>query len=337
MAKTGLSGLDESDLITELSLDKKFRASQIFSSIHSSGITDINSITSLSLSERKRLSENYTVFTSQIDKTLIDPDGSSKLRLKLSDSSLIECVLLADSKKRKTACISTQAGCRMGCLFCKTGSMGFIKNLNVSEIIEQFLHLRNSFGQISNIVFMGMGEPLDNFENLIKSVKIIHNKKGINMGYRKMTVSTCGIADRIMELADSEADIRLAVSLNAADPLKRIKLMPVTAKYSLEELKKSLIYFQSVRKKRITLEYVLIDDYNISAEDAKLLKKFCSGLSVMVNLIPWNPAENIPFKTPSWKKVDTFCTFLDNYNIPYSVRRKKGRSINGACGQLASS
>jgi 23S rRNA (adenine2503-C2)-methyltransferase len=337
MKKKGLSGLDEGELLKELSLDKKFRATQIFSSIHSTGVTDIKSITSLPAAERERLSENYTVFTSKIDTLLKDPDGSSKLRIKLSDSSLIECVLLSDSKSRKTACISTQAGCRMGCRFCKTGSMGYIRNLDISEIVEQFLHLRKKFGNISNIVFMGMGEPLDNFDNLIGAVKILHNSSGINMGYRKMTVSTCGLTEEIIKLADMDIDIRLALSLNSADPVKRKKIMPVTAKHSLEDLKKALTYFQSVRNKRITLEYVMIDDFNISEHDAKLLKKFCTGLSVMVNLIPWNPAEDLPFNTPSGKKVDRFCSFLDTYSLPYSVRRKKGRSINGACGQLASS
>ncbi len=333
----GLSGLDENELLSELSLDKKYRASQIFSSIHSAGINDLNSITSLPLSDRERLSEEYTVFTSQIDRKQTDPDdGSSKLRIKLRDSAMIECVLLSDGKSRKTACISTQAGCRMGCSFCKTGSMGYKRNLDTCEIIEQFLHLRNSFGHISNIVFMGMGEPLDNFDNLIKAVDIIHNKKGINMGYRKMTVSTCGLSDKIIQLADVNAEIRLAVSLNSADPVKRKEIMPVTSKHSLDDLKKALIYFQSVRKKRITLEYVLIDDFNMSSKDASLLRDFSRGLSVMVNLIPWNPAENLPYKTPSWNSVDKFCTMLDSYNIPYSVRRKKGRSINGACGQLAS-
>lgn len=337
MKKTGLSGLDEGELLKELSLDKKFRATQIFTSIHSNGVYDINSITSLPASERERLSENYTVFTSKIDTLLKDPDGSSKLRIKLSDSSLIECVLLSDSKSRKTACISTQAGCRMGCKFCKTGSMGFVRNLDISEIVEQFLHLRKKFGNISNIVFMGMGEPLDNFDNLIGAVRIFHNSKGINMGYRKMTVSTCGLAEKIINLADSDTDIRLALSLNSADPVKRKKIMPVTAKHNLDDLKKALNYFQSVRKKRITLEYVMIDDFNISEHDAKLLKNFCKGLSVMVNLIPWNPAEDLPFKTPSGNKVDKFCSYLDSFSLPYSVRRKKGRSINGACGQLASS
>ncbi len=336
MKKTGLSGFNESELLEKLSLDKNFRASQIFNSIHSTGITDLNSITSLPAPLRENLSEKYTVFTSVIDAELTDPDGSSKLRIKLDDSSMIECVLLSDSKSRKTACISTQAGCRMGCTFCKTGSMGYKRNLESHEIIEQFLHLRNIFGQISNIVFMGMGEPLDNFDNLIKAVNILHNKKGINMSYRKMTVSTCGLAIGITKLADCEADLRLALSLNAADPVKRKEIMPVTSKYSLVDLKKALIYFQSVRKKRITLEYVMIDNFNISEKDAALLKDFCKGLSVMVNLIPWNPAEDLPYKTPSWKKVDDFCAMLDRNNLPYSIRRKKGRSINGACGQLAS-
>ena len=336
MNKKGLSGFNESELLSELALDKNFRASQIFSSIHSTGIKDINDITSLPSDLRKDLSGKYSVFTSEIDTELTDPDGSSKLRIKLEDSLLIECVLLSDSSSRKTACISTQAGCRMGCTFCKTGSMGYKRNLEVYEIVEQYLHLRSSFGHISNIVFMGMGEPLDNYNNLIKAAAIFHNRKGINLGYRKMTVSTCGLAEGIIKLADSDADMRLAVSLNAADPVKRKEIMPVTNKYSLDDLKNALIYFQNTRKKRITLEYVLIDNFNISEKDALLLKNFCTGLSVMINLIPWNPADNLPYKTPSWNRVDRFCSFLDKYRLPYSVRRKKGRSINGACGQLAS-
>ena len=336
MKKISLAGFEEEELKTSLSLDKNYRAKQIFSSVHSSGITEINAITSLPLSERERLGNTFTVFSSTIDKILKDPDGSSKIRLILSDYAVIECVLLNDSKNRKTACISTQAGCRMGCSFCKTGSMGYKRNLHPSEIVEQFLHLRNNFGNISNIVFMGMGEPLDNYDNLLKAVRILHSRNGSDIGFRKMTVSTCGLSDRIISLADSSADVRLAVSLNSADPDRRKSIMPVTAKHSLDSLKKSLLYFQSVRKKRITIEYVMIDDFNISQKDAAQLKNFCSGLSVMINLIPWNPADNLPYKTPSWNKVDTFCTLLDSYSLPYSVRRKKGRRINGACGQLAS-
>ncbi len=335
MNRKGISGFDKEELLKRLDLDKKFRASQIFKSIHVTGVDSMDKITSLPYELRERLSREYTVFSSVVDKKLTDSDGSSKLALKLADSQIIECVLLRDSSSRKTACISTQAGCRMGCTFCKTGSMGYKRNLEVHEIVEQYLYLRKFFGHISNIVFMGMGEPLDNYENLIKSVKILHNSDGINLGYRKMTVSTCGLAEKITDLADSGADLRLAVSLNAADPEKRRQIMPVTKKYELDKLKKALVYFQSIRKKRITLEYVLIDDFNISEKDAALLKRFSSGLSVMVNLIPWNPAENLSYKTPSKNKINKFCSMLDNYRIPYSIRRKKGSRINGACGQLA--
>ncbi len=330
-----ISGMLPEGICRALDLDKPYRAMQIFKALYS-GITDFDKITTLPRPLRESLSTNFTLMDSALDKVLSDDDGNGKLSITLSDSRIIECVLLSDGRGRKTACLSTQAGCAMGCLFCKTGEGGFFRNLAASEITEQFIHLERQFGRISNIVFMGMGEPLDNMENLINASSVLNREEGAGIGYRKMTVSTCGLADKIMELADSAPPLRLAVSLNSALQEKRETIMPVARKFKIDELKDSLLYYQKRRDKRITLEYVLISGFNTGERDAKALRSFMAGLSAMVNLIPWNPAPGLDFRTPSGKETENFCRLLESAGIQYAVRRKKGRKIRGACGQLAS-
>lgn len=315
-------------------LEKPYRAAQIFRAIQNN-VSDIESITTLPGQLRKTISERFTAVATSVREKLSDEEGNGKLAIALPDSLVIECVALSDSSGRITACLSTQAGCAMGCAFCKTGETGFFRNLLPFEIVEQFFHLENSFGKISNIVFMGMGEPLENLENLSRAAEILNNREGKNTGYRKMTLSTCGLADRIVQLAESGPPVRLALSLNSAIQEKREKIMPVSKKFSLKELKGSLLFYQDKMKKRITLEYVLLNRFNTSKEDAKALSLFAKGLSAIVNLIPLNPVEGIGYAAPGRKEVESFCSFLDEYGINYTLRRKKGRNIKGACGQLA--
>ena len=331
--KTALSGMIPEEIFSTVNPDKPYRANQIFKAIQS-GITDFNLITNLPAELIKKLCDNFIINESLVNNILKD-DNIGKLSIKLHDNNFIECVLLSDLKERKTACLSTQAGCAMGCLFCKTGDNGFSRDLSPSEIVDQFIFLEKEFGEISNIVFMGMGEPLDNIEALFKAASVLNQKEGKGISYRKMTVSTCGLADKIEYIADNGEPMRLAVSLNSANQEKREKIMPIAREFDVSSLKKSLLYYQNKRKKRITLEYVLIKEFNTDKDDVKLLKDFITGLSVIVNIIPWNPAPGLNFKTPSQKETEYFLKQLDINHIPYSVRRRKGQKIRGACGQLS--
>ena len=332
--KIALSGMIPKEILYAVNPDKPYRANQIFKAIQS-GITDFSLMTNLPSGLMKNLCDNFSANESSINKILRD-NNNGKLSIILRDKNIIECVLLSDIKGRKTACLSTQAGCAMGCLFCKTGDNGFSRNLSASEIVDQFIFLEKEFGEISNIVFMGMGEPLDNIEALFKAAEVLNTKEGKGISCRRMTVSTCGLADKIEYIAENGPPARLAVSLNSANQEKREKIMPVAKKFNINTLKKSLLFYQAKRNKRITLEYVLIKGLNTGDDDVKYLNDFISGLSVFVNIIPWNPAAGLDFKTPPQKEIEHFLKLLDMNHIPYGVRHRKGEKIRGACGQLSS-
>ncbi len=331
--KTLLTGLLPDEIAEHLALKPSFRGKQIFEWIHT-GITSFSDMTNLPLDVREGL-KDISILSSEVSQEAVSEDGTSKITLKLHDGRFIESVVLVDDDKRKTACLSSQVGCAMGCTFCKTATMGLLRNLSAGEIVEQFLHLKARYGTISNIVFMGMGEPLANLDELIKSIEILHHPKGQNIGLRKITVSTSGIVSKIKELADRELPVRLAVSLISADRETREKLMPVAGKEPLKNLKGSLLYFQERSKKRITIEYVLMAGVNDTKEDAVKLRHFVDNLKVIVNVIPWNPVEGLPYTEPEDVVVNSFMNMLEELSIPVTKRYKKGRSVNGACGQLA--
>ncbi|MDA3940724.1 MAG: 23S rRNA (adenine(2503)-C(2))-methyltransferase RlmN [Spirochaetia bacterium] len=328
-----LTGMLPDELAVYLAMKPEFRAKQVFEWIHK-GITSFQEMTNLPQDLRESL-KDVPVLSSEISKEAVSEDGTSKITLKLYDGSFIESVLLIDDTDRKTACLSSQAGCAMGCTFCKTATMGLLRNLTAGEIVEQFLHLQAKYGNISNIVFMGMGEPMANLDEVIKSIEILHHPKGQNIGLRKITISTSGITRKIRELANTELPVRLAVSLISADESVREELMPVAGKEPLKQLKESLIYFQRKTKKRITMEYVLMAGINDRKEDAIKLRHFVDDLKVIVNIIPWNPVEDLPYQEPDEKTVNSFITMLEDLSIPVTKRYLKGRSVNGACGQLA--
>ena len=329
-----LLGLTPDEIQELIQVKERFRSKQIYHALYS-GIESFDSITDLPLSLRQQLSENFSIFTSKIDTSLDDKDGNCKLRIELSDGLFTECVILSDGTDRKTICISSQVGCKMGCAFCRTADMGFKRNLTSGEILEQFLIGQKLAGKLSNIVFMGMGEPFDNIDNLLKAVSILNDKNAVGLGARRMTISTCGVVPGIKMLAKSPLEIRLAVSLNSAIEEKRREIMPITARYPLAELKAALKEFQKDKNKRFTFEYVLIKDFNMGDEDIKALRHFTSGLSVLVNLIPWNTVEGKPFQTPDRKDINLFCSKLDKLGINYTLRKRKGFGVSGACGQLA--
>lgn len=328
-----LTGMLPDELARYLGLEPSFRGKQVFEWIHR-GITNFAEMTDLPLEVRETL-KGRSILTSEVSKEALSDDGTAKITLKLQDNSFIESVLLVDENDRKTACLSSQAGCAMGCTFCKTATMGLIRNLTAGEIVEQFLHLQSRYGNISNIVFMGMGEPLANLTEVMKAIKILHHPRGQNIGHRKITISTSGLTAKIKELADIGIPVRLAVSLINADEKIRAELMPVAGKETLKELKASLFYFQEKAKKRITIEYVLMAGINDKKEDAIKLRHFTHNIKTIVNIIPWNPVEGLPYQEPEDTTVESFITMLEELSITVTKRYRKGRSVNGACGQLA--
>ena len=299
------------------------------------GAEDFRNMTDLSPSLRETLQENARLYSSRVESSHPDPDGTLKLRIALEDGLFIESVLLQDQEERKTACLSSQAGCAMGCAFCRTGEMGLLRDLTPGEIVEQFYHLERAAGEIGHIVFMGMGEPLDNYEAFIRSVELLSLPAGKNMSPRRMTVSTCGLVPGIARLAESPLPVRLAVSLNSARQEVRETIMPVARSYPLPRLKEALLAYQERQGKRITLEYVLLGGVNDGKEDLEALWRFVHPLKAVVNLIPWNPVSGSSFSTPGDETIRRFMTVLEDKNIPVTRRFRRGRGINGACGQLA--
>jgi len=262
-------------------------------------------------------------------------DGNAKkFRVRLDDGAAIESVILTDGAGRRTACISTQAGCPVGCAFCKTGSIGFKRNLRAEEIAEQFLLLRQRAPDISHIVAMGMGEPLLNLAAFRRAVAYLTDPRGLNISRRRVTVSTSGVVEGIVDLAENGPDVRLAVSLTTARPDLRAALMPIARANPLPLLKDSLLRYQRLRKRRVTLEAALLGGVNTTDDDARALAAFARGLDVLVNLIPWNPVAGLPFRPPAAAEVTAFAAALTARGFNVTVRREKGRDVSGACGQL---
>ena len=323
--------------ITELlGLEKVFQGKQIYRWLVR-GAESFDSMTDLSKSLREKLSADYpTVFSSSVLQSQTDNSGAFKLALKLYDGGVIECVLLKDKEGELTACLSSQVGCAMGCRFCRTGTLKLKRNLEAFEIIEQFTFLqKKADNRITHVVFMGMGEPMANIDNVLKAIEFLHDPDGINLSHRRITVSTCGVVTGINELARRKVPVKLAVSLVSADDSKRSELMPVNRTFNLKALRKALIDFQKVSGRRFTFEYCLIPGENMDSSDADKLSGFCKGLEVIVNLIPFNECEELPFRAPTEQEVRSFMKMLDDRSISYTVRISRGRSIKGACGQLA--
>ena len=288
----------------------------------------------LSKELRADLSRRASVYSCKTDEVLHSADGTKKIRVSLPDGLCVEAVCLADKEGRRTACLSCQVGCQMGCTFCLTGKLGFARNLSASEIVQQFLLLEKEAGAISNVVFMGMGEPLLNISEVQKAIWILTDKHGKALSPRRITLSTCGLVDGIRNLADSGCRVRLAVSLTVADQALREKLMPAAKANPLPQLKDALLYFCAKTGKRVTLEAVLLHGVNTNQESAQKLARFTAGLNCYVNLIPWNHVENFPFATPSKRECETFLQSLDKLGVKAYLRLKKGSDICGACGQL---
>ncbi|MDC0029403.1 23S rRNA (adenine(2503)-C(2))-methyltransferase RlmN [bacterium] len=315
-----------------------YRAKQIHEWLWKKRAVNFNEMTSLSLSLRDLLEQNFSLNAVKIHKAERSNDGTIKYSLKLHDSKLVEGVLIP-SKKRLTACISSQVGCSLSCTFCATGTLKLERNLNYAEIYDQIFILNEeallNFGKpLSNIVYMGMGEPLLNYENLLKSIELVSSKNGLSMSPKRITVSTAGIAKMIKKLADDEVRFNLAISLHSSDDKKREEIMPINKSINLEELKESIKYFFEKTGTRITYEYILFKDINDSLDDAHELVKFCKSTPCKVNLIEYNSVDNIPFQKASNNKTEKFINFLNEKNVIVNLRRSKGKDINAACGQL---
>jgi 23S rRNA (adenine2503-C2)-methyltransferase len=335
-----LSGLLPEQIQTSLPFLPKFRTKQIFKWI-ARGVSSFDEMTDLSLDLRKDLKNQCTVYSSVISQKLLDEDGTIKLQLRLQDGAAVEAVLLSDGEGRRTACISTQVGCPAACAFCKTGTLGFLRNLDASEIVEQFFYLKSLHEDISNIVVMGMGEPLLNLEELRQAIAVICHPDGLGLSRRRITVSTSGIIAGIRKMAEHGPEIRLAVSITTADEELRTKLMPVTKNNPLPALKEALLHYQKEQDRRITLEAVLLGGINTRQKDIDALAAFAKGLDCIINLIPWNSVEGLffegkPLTEPKNLEVDTFMRQLERRGLNVTRRYRKGKNISGACGQLGS-
>lgn len=329
------SGLSLEELAALLPEEPLYRAKQVFEWI-SKGLESFDAMTNIPQPLREKLSAHFvgSAVSSTIERQLVDEDDSLKLQIRLRDGAAVECVLLEDIEGRKTACLSSQVGCPMGCAFCKTGTLGFLRNLGPDEILEQFHFLRRLRGFISNVVFMGMGEPLLNLENVRKAIALLSHPEGIGMSMRKITISTSGIVPGILDLATHGPIVRLAVSLTSANPELRTRLMPVNAAWPLETLKSALLDYQRATKDRITLEVVLIGNMNAHECDAVELAQWIAPLKAQVNLIAWNPIAGMAFETPSTKQMKQFSEILERNGIVTVQRMSRGRGVMGACGQL---
>ena len=330
-----LTGLLPEEICENLELSQSFRAKQIFKWI-GNGAKSFDQMTNLSLDLRNELSKKAILRSSKVKNIFKDPDGTIKLQIHLFDDNIVETVLLTDKEGRKTACVSCQAGCAMRCAFCMTGTLGLSRNLQAFEIVEQFLYLEEIAGKLDNIVFMGMGEPMQNLTGIRKAISILCHKDGRALSSKRITLSTCGIVKGIYDLADNGPHIRLAVSLTTANQSLREKLMPVcvSKENSLSELKKAIDYYAKKSGKRVTLEAALLHNTNTDAQSAKNLIDFAKNIDVNINLIPWNPVRILPFESPSSNEVHNFVDLLEKAGLNVTLRKKRGQKIGGACGQL---
>lgn len=331
-----IKNYDLEDLKQELTSigEKGFRAEQIFKWLYQEKVKSFDEMTNLSLELREKLKYNYTICNYNILKKLESSDGTKKYLFDILDGNIIESVLM-EYHYGKSVCVSSQVGCKMGCKFCASTGIPFVRNLTAGEIVEQILAIEQDTGEkISNIVFMGIGEPLDNYDNVIKAIRILNNPKGLGIGARHISVSTSGLVPRIYDLAKENIQCTLSVSLHASNNEKRSSMMPVNNRYSVEELIKACKDYIAVTNKRISFEYALAKDNNDNMQDAKELANLLKGMLCHVNLIPINKIENGKFTKSSNENIIKFRDYLNDHGIVATIRRELGSDIEAACGQL---
>ncbi len=321
--------------------EKRFRAKQVYEWLWQKSARSFAEMTNLSKNLRTHLETHFLLRPIEIDKVQHSSDGTIKTRFRLYDGYLIESVLIpVPSEKRFTVCVSSQVGCSLTCSFCATGRMKRERNLDAGEIYDQVVMVNQQslekFGHpLTNIVYMGMGEPLLAYKNVLKSVEHLTSPEGLNMSPRRITVSTAGIAKMIKKLADDKVRFNLALSLHAADDTKRNEIMPINEQNNLETLMEALIYFHEHTGNRITYEYIAFNNFNDNIGDAKRLAKLCRSFPVKINIIEYNAIDDAPFSKSEEDRLDIFARYLSDHGVNVTVRRSRGRDIDAACGQLA--
>lgn len=336
LRKLSLAELES--LLTELG-EPKFRAKQIYDWLWNKSLHTIEDMTNLPKSLREKLSEQYEILPASEGIVQKSKDGTIKIGYKLQDERMVEGVLIP-TEDRMTACVSSQVGCTLNCTFCATGKLKRERNLEPGEIYDQVVSLNNqaleNYGKpLSNIVYMGMGEPLLNYDNVLKSIEKITSPNGLGMSPRRITLSTVGVARNIIRLADEGKRFNLALSLHAPTNEKRAKIMDINKSNPLEKVMEALQYFYSKTKNKITFEYILFDNFNDSIEDAKELVKLCRQVPAFVNIIEYNQVDGVVMTKAQKNKRDAFIQYLENNGVTAKVRISRGEDIDAACGQLA--
>ena len=319
--------------------EKPFRAKQIYEWLWKKRAVSFDQMTNISEQLRKQLDDIYAIYAIKLSDSQLSNDRTIKNAFALSDNAIIEGVLIPTSK-RMTACVSVQVGCSLTCAFCATGTLKRVRNLNHDEIYDQVVMINNQAKEkynipLSNIVFMGMGEPLLNYKSVVDSIEKITSDKGLGMSPKRITVSTAGIAKMIKKLGDDQVRFNLALSLHAANDEKRKMIMPINESNNLEVLKEAITYFYLKTNSRLTFEYIIFKDFNDDISDAMELADFCNTVPCKVNIIEYNPIDDGVYQQADPEKVDAFASYLERKNIIVNIRRSRGKDIDAACGQLA--
>lgn len=340
MEKTDIKSLSCKELQKEVEDlgEKKFRAGQLYQWMHEKLAAGYEEMTNLPKGFREKLKEHYS-FTclEMVDRKVSQIDGTEKYLFRLEDGNVIESVLMR-YHHGNSVCISSQVGCRMGCRFCASTLGGLTRNLKASEMLDQVYRIQRISGErVSNLVVMGTGEPLDNYDNLLRFIRILSDEKGLNISQRNITVSTCGLVENMRRLADEKLQITLALSLHASSQEKRKELMPIAYKYQLKDVLDACRYYFDQTGRRLTFEYSLVGGVNDHDQDARELVKLVGDINCHVNLIPVNPIKERDFVQPDRSVSEAFKNKLEKNHINVTIRREMGRDINGACGQLRKS
>jgi len=319
--------------------EKQFRAKQVYEWLWAKGVTRFEEMSNLSKSLRIVLARHFSIYPVRINNVQLSKDRAIKTGFLLYDDNVVEGVLIP-TKARATACISSQVGCSLACSFCATGKLKFRRNLAIGEIFDQVTIIRKQANeqlnrQLTNIVLMGMGEPLLNYTNVLKAMNRVTSIEGLGMSPQRITLSTVGISKMIRKLGDDEVKFNLALSLHTTNDKKREKIIPGNRTNSLDSLSEALDYYYSKTKNRVTFEYLLLRDFNDTIQDAKELAEFCKVVPCKINLIEYNPAGNDLFHPSTPEKTNDFAEFLKGRNLIVNIRKSRGRDIDAACGQLA--
>lgn len=334
--KTPLAGSTPEEIAEQLDV-KPFQGRQIFRWIHKKQAFDFETMTDLSKPLRERLIAEFAATPMELVEMQTSPrTGTKKALLRLPDGETVESVLIRD-KDRVTLCVSSQVGCPLKCDFCATGLAGFTRNLTPAEIVGQALYLlrdENMGERTPNIVYMGMGEPFRNYDNVIKSIRLLMSKEGLGIAARKITVSTAGEVENIVRFAAEDWQVRLSVSLHAANDTVRSKLVPLNRKYSLERLREAIAEYQEISGRQITFEWTLLDGVNDTPQDMKELRDYAKGLQAAVNFIPWNPVAGLPYRPSPMSRCRECRDTMTHAGIHTTLRAEKGQDIDAACGQL---